>query len=81
MRVTDMARCTHTNTEDPFDVDAFDDESKKEKVHIRVQLRNGKRSVTHVSGLSPNLPLKKICKALKKVGAGAVCRWLVLCLS
>ena len=35
-------------------------------VHIRVQQRNGRKCITTVQGLDPNLDLKKILKVLKK---------------
>jgi translation initiation factor 1 len=35
-------------------------------VHIRIQQRAGKKSITTVQGLAPDLDLKKILKALKK---------------
>lgn len=36
------------------------------KVHIRMQQRNGKKSLTTIQGLADDLDLKKILKALKK---------------
>jgi translation initiation factor SUI1 len=55
---------------DPF---AEDTETKKSKggdskdyVHIRVQQRNGKKSLTTVQGLPQEFDYKKILKALKK---------------
>lgn len=48
----------------------FGDEKKSEKhsvVHIRIQQRNGRKSLTLVQGLASDLDLKKILKALKKV--------------
>lgn len=55
-----------------FDPFAEEGESKKKKsegkdnVHIRVQQRNGKKSLTTVQGLPAEFDLKKILKALKK---------------
>ena len=53
--------------------DGFDDgkvakktDAKAEAVHIRVQQRNGKKSLTTVQGLPKEFDLKKILKALKK---------------
>lgn len=37
-----------------------------EKVHIRVQIRNGKKCITTVQGLADDLDLHRITKALKK---------------
>jgi translation initiation factor 1 len=36
-------------------------------VHIRIQQRSGRKSLTTVQGLADDLDLKKILKALKKV--------------
>ena len=36
-------------------------------IHIRIQQRNGRKSLTTVQGLADDLDLKKILKALKKV--------------
>lgn len=57
-------------------VDAFDegdgeqvlvkDGAKGNYVHIRIQQRNGRKSLTTVQGLATDLDLKKILKALKK---------------
>jgi translation initiation factor 1 len=55
-------------------VDAFEDASEesgqprkqRSVVHIRVQQRNGKKSITTVQGLADDLDLAKILKALKK---------------
>lgn len=66
--------------------DAFDDAGDGEQtlvkdgakgnyVHIRIQQRNGRKSLTTVQGLAIDLDLKKILKALKKVGAGDEQRW------
>lgn len=56
-----------------LDADAFDDEGKKqkdavgaEKVHVRVQQRNGRKCITTVAGLADDLDIKRICKAFKK---------------
>ena len=54
-----------------FDDDKPDDKddvgNKSEKIHLRVQQRNGRKSITTVQGLSTDLDLKKIVKAVKKV--------------
>jgi translation initiation factor 1 len=53
-------------------VDAFEDAGDKggvaseEKVHVRVQQRNGRKCVTTVAGLADDLDVKRICKAFKK---------------
>mmetsp|Transcript_23613 Transcript_23613/g.35449 ORF Transcript_23613/g.35449 Transcript_23613/m.35449 type:complete len:113 (-) Transcript_23613:265-603(-) len=55
--------------------DAFADEdgaqkgklaNQAEKVHVRVQQRNGRKCITTVAGLADDLDIKKICKAFKK---------------
>ena len=56
----------------PF-TDAFEDAgdakgglSADEKVHVRVQQRNGRKCITTVAGLADDLDVKRICKAFKK---------------
>ena len=39
----------------------------KSKIHIRVQQRNGKKSITSVEGLDEDLDQKRICKAMRKL--------------
>ena len=54
---------------DPFaDAATADTGEKLEQgyVHIRIQQRNGRKSITTVTGLSQKLDLKKIQKAIKK---------------
>jgi translation initiation factor 1 len=53
--------------------DAFDDAAENkggqgahEKVHVRVQQRNGRKCITTVAGLADDLDIKRICKAFKK---------------
>jgi len=49
--------------------DIFDDCAQienVEKIHIRIQQRNGRKSICTISGLAPDLDLKKILRALKK---------------
>mmetsp|Transcript_23989 Transcript_23989/g.34357 ORF Transcript_23989/g.34357 Transcript_23989/m.34357 type:complete len:109 (+) Transcript_23989:246-572(+) len=51
--------------------DAFEDagdgaRSGEEKVHVRVQQRNGRKCITTVAGLADDLDIKRICKAFKK---------------
>ena len=50
--------------------DAFDDADEKQgdqsKVHIRVQQRNGRKSLTTVQGINPKIDLKKVVKGFKK---------------
>jgi translation initiation factor 1 len=38
----------------------------KPKLHIRIQKRNGKKSITTVSGFEEDLDVKRICKAMRK---------------
>lgn len=40
---------------------------KEEKVHIRLQKRNGKKSIITIQGLADDLDLKKISKHFKKL--------------
>lgn len=52
--------------------DAFQDAADEkggtqgEKVHVRVQQRNGRKCITTVAGLADDLDVKRICKAFKK---------------
>ncbi|KAF6262895.1 hypothetical protein OEZ86_001883 [Tetradesmus obliquus] len=57
----------------PGGFDAFADAANQEEttagvdyVHIRVQQRNGKKSLTTVQGLKKSYDYKKVLKALKK---------------
>ena len=50
---------------------SFDNESELTKkhqnfIHLRIQQRNGKKTLTTIQGLSQDLDLKKITKAFKK---------------
>lgn len=53
---------------DPFkDYDQFKQGSlTKNKYHIRVQQRNGRKCITSVDGLEEDLDLKRICKAMRE---------------
>lgn len=55
---------------DPFAEDTEKSSNKRgdsqNNVHIRIQQRNGKKSLTTVQGLPQEFDLKKILKALKK---------------
>jgi translation initiation factor 1 len=60
-----VATITHT---DAFE-DAADDKrggATEDKVHVRVQQRNGRKCITTVAGLADDLDIKRICKAFKK---------------
>merc|ERR1712146_451796 len=46
--------------------DVGDGDDAGDKVHIRVQQRSGRKSITTIQGLSADLDLKKILKAFKK---------------
>ncbi|KAH6764366.1 Translation initiation factor SUI1 family protein [Perilla frutescens var. hirtella] len=50
---------------DPF-AEAKDSGTAKENVHIRIQQRNGKKSLTTVQGLRKEFSYEKILKDLKK---------------
>jgi translation initiation factor 1 len=55
-----------------FLLDAFEDAgdkggtSSEDKVHVRVQQRNGRKCITTIEGLADDLDIKRICKAFKK---------------
>eukprot|EP00892_Ulva_mutabilis_P009720 jgi/Ulvmu1/711/UM010_0083.1 len=53
---------------DPFDDKGAKDSSatSKDYVHIRIQQRNGRKSLTTVQGIKKSFDYKKILKALKK---------------
>ena len=44
----------------------FDEEAKQNTLHIRVQQRRGRKCTTTVEGLSDDLDLKMITRALKR---------------
>ena len=52
--------------------DAFKDAADEpgashgDKVHVRVQQRNGRKCITTIAGLADDLDIKRICKAFKK---------------
>jgi translation initiation factor 1 len=48
-------------------MDPFGDISvTKNKYHIRVQQRNGRKCITMLDGLEDDLDLKRICKAMRE---------------
>jgi translation initiation factor 1 len=55
-----------------FSTDAFEDAGDKggvtseDKVHVRVQQRNGRKCITTIAGIADDLDVKRICKAFKK---------------
>jgi translation initiation factor 1 len=53
---------------DPFD--SYDELKQgsltKNKYHIRVQQRNGRKCITSIDGLEEDLDLKRICKAMRE---------------
>eukprot|EP00010_Vexillifera_abyssalis_P008114 CAMPEP_0201544020 /NCGR_PEP_ID=MMETSP0173_2-20130828/468_1 /ASSEMBLY_ACC=CAM_ASM_000268 /TAXON_ID=218659 /ORGANISM="Vexillifera sp., Strain DIVA3 564/2" /LENGTH=114 /DNA_ID=CAMNT_0047952001 /DNA_START=122 /DNA_END=466 /DNA_ORIENTATION=- len=56
-------------TNDPFaeaDADDFGSGKSANYVHIRIQQRNGRKSLTTVSGLPSDLDFKRILKAFKR---------------
>lgn len=51
---------------DPFqDFDFKSTAVVKNKYHIRLQQRNGKKCITSLDGLEEDLDLKRICKAMR----------------
>ena len=63
-----MAHIENHKAFDPFaDANKGDDESVQEGlVHIRIQQRNGRKTLTTVQGLSAEYDFKKIVKVAKK---------------
>lgn len=51
---------------DAFADAAETDDSGKDYVHIRIQQRNGKKSLTTIQGLEKGFDYKKVLKAFKK---------------
>lgn len=65
--MTDSA-ITNLEKKDPF-ADLTEDreeETQKEDIHIRIQQRNGRKSLTTIQGISQNYDLKRIIKVVKK---------------
>ncbi|KAJ1680127.1 Eukaryotic translation initiation factor eIF-1 [Spiromyces aspiralis] len=60
-------------TVDPFSQNFDDDLGQKavsqNKIHIRIQQRNGRKTLTTLQGLSPEYDFKLILKAFKKIFA------------
>lgn len=57
---------------DPFKEASTDDGNagvQEGLIHIRIQQRNGRKTLTTVQGISTDYDLKKIVKACKKVSA------------
>jgi translation initiation factor 1 len=57
---------------DPFadDNDTITSSSSDRYIHIRIQQRNGRKTLTTVQGISSEFDLKKIVKVVKKVFRG-----------
>eukprot|EP00898_Chlorokybus_atmophyticus_P007670 jgi/Chlat1/7904/Chrsp67S07347 len=51
---------------DPFADAESEDSASKNYVHVRVQQRNGRKSLTTVQGLQQGFDYKKVLKAFKK---------------
>jgi len=47
-------------------LDPFADQKAVAKINIRIQQRNGKKSITTIQGLDADLDEKRICKAMRK---------------
>jgi len=62
-----MADKLQFNTFDAFeDAGGAPGQNASDKVHVRVQQRNGRKCITTVAGLADDLDIKRICKAFKK---------------
>jgi|TARA_B100001996_G_scaffold15173_1_gene12612 translation initiation factor 1 len=44
----------------------FDDEKKSNIVHIRIQQRNAKKTITTIEGLDTSIDIKRLLKYIKK---------------
>merc|ERR1712170_52882 len=49
-----------------MDLQEGDDFGQDEVIHIRIQQRNGRKTLTTVQGIDPKFDLKKLVKACKK---------------
>jgi len=47
-------------------LDPFSNQKTQAKINIRIQQRNGKKSITTIQGLDADLDEKRICKAMRK---------------
>eukprot|EP00004_Rigifila_ramosa_P026882 TRINITY_DN853_c0_g1_i1.p1 TRINITY_DN853_c0_g1~~TRINITY_DN853_c0_g1_i1.p1 ORF type:complete len:113 (-),score=42.19 TRINITY_DN853_c0_g1_i1:210-548(-) len=61
-----MSNIENLATFDPFADEGEEISSTDNRIHIRIQQRNGRKSVTTIQGLSSELDLKRILKAFKK---------------
>ena len=61
-----MSILNFTNGLDFFEDEAEKNLSNNSKIHIRIQQRNGKKSITSITGLPSDLDLKKMLKYFKK---------------
>merc|ERR1712038_743385 len=52
--------------DDGFGNDEGNDIGQDEVIHIRIQQRNGRKTLTTVQGIEPKFDLKKLVKACKK---------------
>lgn len=50
------------NNLDPF----ADSSTLHQKIHLRIQQRNGKKCITTISGLPADLDQKRVCKHMRK---------------
>jgi len=59
---------TNLEKKDPFaDLTEEQEEgAQKEDIHIRIQQRNGRKTLTTIQGISQNYDLKRIIKVVKK---------------
>ena len=51
---------------DLFDFGKPQDSILKNRYHIRIQQRNGKKAITTLQGLEDDLDIKRICKYMRK---------------
>uniref|UniRef100_A0A7S0GBU3 SUI1 domain-containing protein n=1 Tax=Proboscia inermis TaxID=420281 RepID=A0A7S0GBU3_9STRA len=61
-----MSETPQFNTFDAFEDAGGEAGATSDKVHVRVQQRNGRKCITTVAGLAEDLDIKRICKAFKK---------------
>eukprot|EP00191_Tetraselmis_sp_GSL018_P000783 CAMPEP_0177604850 /NCGR_PEP_ID=MMETSP0419_2-20121207/16351_1 /TAXON_ID=582737 /ORGANISM="Tetraselmis sp., Strain GSL018" /LENGTH=115 /DNA_ID=CAMNT_0019098887 /DNA_START=117 /DNA_END=464 /DNA_ORIENTATION=- len=67
--MTDIESIANLGGFDPFaeaEVSKVTEKSSEDYVHIRVQQRNGRKSLTTIQGLKKEFDYKKVLKAVKK---------------
>ncbi|KAJ1977339.1 Eukaryotic translation initiation factor eIF-1 [Dimargaris cristalligena] len=65
-----MSNIQNFETYDPFaDIGEENVTKQPDNIHIRIQQRNGRKTITTIQGLNKELDMKKLLKAFKKIFA------------